>query len=455
MRITTPVAAALALVVVAPAAVQARQAPAQVPAVLTLEDALQIARQNSPVYLQTLNNAGPSAMAVRQAWAQFVPTLNANLASFSGSSSTTTIGEGDFGETVEAQERTVKSSSAGQGISMGLTLFDGGRNLNTLSASRAQARATDAAIELQASELDASVTNAFYAARQAAMLVDVELRNLQTARDRHERNQALFRVAAVDQVAMLESERGVITAQQSLRRQEAEAEKQRLNLAQTLGIDVSIPFEVAPETPDVFDPAGLDAEALVTGAVTASPSVRQQIAAAEAADRQLGAARGNRWPTISTSFGWSRGAGESGFGAIGNFNPNDRRGWNFSISASLPLFTRFQTSASIAQAQASADDAHLGLRQARLQAEQTIRSSLVDLGRAYQEYMDAVRLAELSTQQVELAEEQFRLGALDYLRFQTIIDQDAQAQRQVVQSRFTFVNFRVTIERALGAPLNR
>jgi outer membrane protein len=454
MRITTPVAAALALVVAAPAA-RAQQAPQQVPAVLTLEDALQIARQNSPTYLQTLNNAGPSAMGVRQAWAAFIPTLNANLASFSGSSSTTTIGEGDFGETVEAQERTVKSSNAGQGISMSLTLFDGGANFNRLSAAKAQVVQTDAAIELQASELDASVTTAFYGARQAAMLVDVELRNLQTARDRHGRNQELFRVAAVDQVALLESERGVITAQQSLRRQEAEAEKQRLSLAQTLGLDVSIPFDIAPETPDVFDPAGLDPEALVSSAITASPAVRQQVAAADAADRQISAARGSRWPTITTSFGWSRGAGESGFGAIGNFNPNDRRGWSFSIGASLPLFTRFQTSASIAQAQASADDAHLGLRQARLQAEQTIRAGLVDLGRAYQEYLDAVRLAELSTDQVELAEEQFRLGALDFLRFQQIVDQDAQAQRQVVQARFAFVNFRVAIERALGAPLNR
>jgi outer membrane protein TolC len=287
------------------------------------------------------------------------------------------------------------------------------------------------------------------------MLVEVEINNLQTARDRHERNQELFRIAAVDQVSLLESERGVISAQQSLRRQEAEAEKQRLSLAQTLGIDPTIAFEVAEETPDVFDPATLGADALVARALGASPAVRERIAAVQAADQQVGVAKGGRWPTISTSFGWSRGAGATGFGAIGNFNPNDRRGWNFSIGASLPLFTRFQTSATIANAEAAREDAQLGLRQTQLQAEQTIRSGLVDLGRTYQEYLDAVRLVELSTQQVELAEEQFRLGALDYLRFQQIVDADAQARRQVVQARFAFVTARIAIERALGAPLNR
>lgn len=454
MRITTPVAAALALAVAAPAA-RAQQAPPQVPAVLTLEDALQIARRNSPTYLQTLNDAGPSAMGVRQAWASFVPTLNTSLASFGGGSRTTTIGEGDFGETVESQERTVKTSSASQSLSMNLTLFDGGANFNQLSAAKAQVAQTDASIEFQASELDANVTTAFYNARQATMLIDVELRNLQSARDRYERNQQLFRIAGVDQVALLASERDVITAQQSLRRQEADAEKQRLSLAQTLGIDISIAFEVAPETPDVFDPTGLEADALVSRATTASPTVKQRIAAAEAADRQISVAKGRRWPTISTSFSYGRSAGESGFGAIGNFNPNDSRGWNFSIGASLPLFTGFQTSASIAQAEASADDARLGLRQARLQIEQTIRSGLVDLGRTYQDYLDAVRLADLSSTQLELAEEQLRVGALDYLRFQQIVDAEAQAQRQVVLARFAFVNARIAIERALGAPLNR
>jgi outer membrane protein TolC len=453
MRSGTPLLAALFLLAASPAA--HAQQPVQVPGVLSLQDARQIARQNSPTYLQSLNDAGPTAMGVRQAWSAFLPDLRATLASFSGASSTTTIGQGNFGETVEAEERTVKSSSAGQGINMSLTLFDGGATFRRLAAARAEVRRTDATIDLRVSELDADVTTAFYNARQAAMLVEVEINTLQTARDHLERNQELFRIAAVDQVSLIGSERGVITAQQSLRRQEAEAEKQRLALAVTLGIDVAIPFEVAAETPDVFDPAGIEADALVLRAVTVSPTVLQSIAAAEAADQQVSAAKGSRWPVISSNFGWSRSARATGFGAIGDFNPNDGRGWNFSLSASIPLFDRFQNSGTIATAQAQSEDADLALRAARLQAEQTVRSGLVDLGRNYQEYLDAERLAELTTLQVELAEEQFRLGALDFLRFQQIVDDDAQAQRQVVQSRFAFVNARIAIERALGAPINR
>jgi outer membrane protein len=453
MRSGTPLLAAL-FVLAASSAAHAQQ-PVQVPGVLSLQDARQIARQNSPTYLQSLNDAGPAAMGVRQAWSAFLPELNANLASFSGNSSTTTIGEGVFGETVEAEKRTVKSSGAAQGLSMGMTLFDGGRNFRNLAVARAQVRQTDASIDGQASELDANVATAFYNARQAAMLVEVELNTLQTARDHLERNQELFRIAAVDQVSLIESERGVITAQRSLRGQEADAEKQRLSLAETLGIDPAIPFEIAAETPDVFDPANIDADALVLRALTASPTMLERNAGLHVAEQQASAARGSRWPTINSSLSWSRGAGETGFGAFGNFNPNDRQSWGFSLNASLPLFTGFNTSANIASANAAREDAALALRQTRLQVERTIRSGLVDLGRTYQEYLDAERLAELTTRQVELAEEQFRLGALDFLRFQQIVNEDAQAQRQVVQSRFAFVNARIAIERALGAPINR
>jgi len=235
MTCRIPVVAAICLFAATPA-VHAQQAGVQVPAILSLEDAKLIARQNSPTYLQTLNDSETSAMGVKQAWAAFLPSLSTSLIGFNMGSSTTSIGEGDFGQTVETPSITVKSSGASQGINLNATLFDGGAIIKRLSQARAQENVTEASIDFQASELDATVTSGFYSARQAAMLVDVELRNLQTARDRYERNQELFRIAGIDQVALIESERGVISAQQSLRRQESEAEKQRLTLGQTLGI---------------------------------------------------------------------------------------------------------------------------------------------------------------------------------------------------------------------------
>ncbi len=426
----------------------------EVPAVLTLADALRLARQNSPVWLRSVNDRDVSAVAVRQAWAGFLPNVSSQLG-FSGNSSTTTRGTGDFGQTVETDPITVRNSSASQGLSLSMTLFDGGAMFRRYASAKAQESATEAAISLAGATLEAQVSRDFYEARRTDMLVEVEQRNVDAARRRYEDNQERFRIAAIDQVALLDAQRAVISAEQNLRLAEANTRKARLALATSIGIDAGIVFDVADELPEVFDPSAIDAGALVARAVAVSPSVRQRTAAFDAARQNAASARGGRWPTISSSFGYGRNTSERGFGAFGELNPDGSRGYNFSINVSFPLFNRFQTASQVAQSSAAMEDARQELRQARLETERMIRSGLIDLQRAWENYLAQQQIAALSQQQVELAEEQFRLGALDFLRFQNLVDANAQAQRQAVEATFQFIAARVALEERLGARLER
>lgn len=449
MSVKTVLLVAIGLLVAAvPATAQ------EVPAVLTLEDALRLARQNSPTWRRSANDLDVSAVAVRQAWSAFLPNVNTSMG-FSGNSSTTSRGTGDFGQTVETDPITIRNSSASQGLSLNVTLFDGGAMFRRYASARAQETATEAGVGLAAATLEAQVTRDFYEARRTDMLVEVEQRNLDAARRRYEDNQARFRIAAIDQVALLDAQRAVITAEQGLRLAEANAEKAGLTLATTIGIDPGTVFDVARDLPEVFDPASLDAATLVARALEQSPTVRQREAALQAARQSAAAARGGRWPTISSNFGYGRNTSERGFGAIGDLNPEGSRGYNFSINVSFPLFNRFQTASQVAQATAAGEDAEQDLRQARLDTERLIRGGLIDLRRAYDNFIAQQQIATLSQQQVELAEEQFRLGALDFLRFQNLVDANAQAQRQAVEARFQFIAARVALEERLGARLER
>jgi outer membrane protein TolC len=324
-----------------------------------------------------------------------------------------------------------------------------------LSAARADQQAVESAVSLAESNLDAQIAREFYDARRTALLVEVELRNLQNARRRLEDSEERFRIAAISQVDLLDAQRSLIGVEQALALAEANAEKARFALRQTLGLDASIPFEVAEEMPEVFDPSTLDAAALVTRALQQSPSVRQRLAAVEAARQNAAAARGARWPTISGGLGYDRSTSEDGYGAFGELNPNGRYGYSFSISVSFPLFTRFQTSQQIAQADAGREDAEQDLRRTRLDIERTIRSGLVDLGRWFRNFEAQQQIAALTQQQVELAEEQFRLGAMNFLQFQQVVDNNATAQRNAVDARFQFVAARLGLEQALGGPLGR
>jgi len=437
-----------------PLAAGAQQPALRLPGTLTLADALRLARENNPAYRQALNNLDVSAVSVRQAWANFLPAASASM-SFGGSQSTTSRATGVFGETVTRQDTTIRNSSASQGLGMNLTLFDGGAMFRRYAAAKARERSTEADVALALATVDAQVTRDFYEARRTAMLVDVELRNLNTARERYDQNVERFRLAAVDQVALLDAQRAVITAEQNLRNTEANAGKSLLALRQTLGIESDVPFEVAAEEPPVFDPTGIDADALVAMAVARSPTVRQRLAALEAARQDAAAARGARWPTVSAGFNYNRSTSEREFGAFGELNPDGARGFSFNMSFSLPIFNRFSTSVQVAQNDASREDAEHALRSERLVVERTMRGGLIDLDRAYVAFQTAEEIATISRQQVELAEEQFRSGALDFLRFQQLVEADAQAQRQVVEARFAFVTARVALEEKLGAPIAR
>jgi outer membrane protein len=426
-----------------------------VPAVLTLDDAIRLARQNNPDYRKALNDATVSSMGVRQAWAAFLPNVSASM-SFGGNSSTSASGESDLGVPIQNPEPvTFKSSSASQGASLGFTLFDGGAIFRNLSQARARASATDAGIMLAASTVDARVTTDFYAARRTDLLVDVELRNLETARTRLEDTQARFRIAAADQVDLLDAEQSVIRVEQQLATAEANAAKALLTLRQSIGIDPDVPFDLADVLPEVFDPSTLDSNALVATALERSPTVAQRRASLEAERHGVSAARGGRWPQINGSLSYNRSTNERGYGAFGDLNPNSRYGYGFGISVSVPIFNRFSTSAQVAQAEAAREDAEHDLRAAQIEMERTVREGLIDLERLYRNFEAQQRLASLSEQQVELAEDKYRLGALDFLQFQTIVDNNAEAQRQVVQARFDFVNALVTLEQALGARLER
>jgi outer membrane protein len=392
----------------------------------------------------------------RQSWGAFLPTASANLG-FNGSSSTRVTGENDFGEPVRLPDPiTFESSSASQGVGLSMTLFDGGRNIRNLAVSRANERSTEATIRAAASSLTRLVTAQFFDALRAQRLIEVEERNVASARERLERTQAQFRLAATNQVDVLGAQRSVVTAEQQLENARASAEKNRLQLAATLGMDGTQPFELSTELPDVFDPAALDEEALVARAMASNPNVLQRQAALVTARNQASAARGSRWPRISASFSYGRSTGQRGYGAFGEFNPLNHS-YGFGISASLPVFTGFQTSTQIAVADAARADAEEDLRKQRLDTERQVRSALVDLRTAHRNLQLAQENARISAEQLALAEELYRAGSdrYDFLQLQQLINENQAAQRSAVEAQFTFIIMKAQLEEILGGPLTQ
>ena len=440
-----------ALAFAAPVAAQLPP-PVEVPARLTVEDALRLAREHNPALRRAGNDGAVAAAQLRQAWSAFLPELGTSLGFGAGSSRSVT-GQDDFGRPVTLPDaRSFRSSRASQSINANLTLFDGTANLQNLRARRADARAVDLSFAAQQSAVEAQVRRAFYQTLRAERSIALEEQLLASARDRVERAEQLLRLAANDQVDVLGARADAASQEQKLERARGEARKSKLALLQTIGIEATSGLELHAVLPDVFDPAALDVDSLVAVAAIHNPGIAQRGAQQVAAERRASAARGSRLPRITMAGSYGRSMNLNRFEALGELNPQNTQ-LDFSLNVSLPLFTRFGTGAQIAQADAQAEDAREDARATRLDLAAEVRSAHIDLANAFRSLELAELSAELSRERLELAQEKYRLGALGFTELQNVIDRTAQAQRDAIDARFGFLAARVALEEKLGTSL--
>ncbi len=431
----------------APLAARAQELPAR----LTLEDALRIARSYNPQYRQVLTEREVAAAQRRQGLGALLPTLSANFGTGSTASRALT-GQGNYGEVVESEDYVRNTSStANQGISAQITLFDGGANLNRIRESSINARSVEARITARSMQMRADVATRYYAALQAEHALRVEEQLLASAREQFTMTQRRFEIGSARREDLLGAEAQVANQEQQLEQARSNVQKMRLQLLRELGVEKVLEFELVDETGTIFDPAGIDEDRLISDALSSSPRIIERETAIVSRKHGVSTARGARLPRITASGGFSRSTSGQEFDALFDLNPRKNRSLNFGISASLPLFSGYQTSYNIANAEAQLTNAREQLRAERLALETEIRTALIDLRNAYRSHRHAERSLGLSQERLELTEERYRTGGtVSFIDLQNAIDGAARAERQAIDARFAFVNALVALEAKVG-----
>lgn len=446
-RLFTPRILALAALL---AALPAPALAQEVPARLTLDDALRLARANNPVYRQALNDVDVAAAQAREGLGALLPNLNASVG-FNGQNARSYTGRGNYEEVLTSDSVVVtRGSNASQSVSMAMTLFDGGANVNRMRGGRAQVRAAEARIDARAMQLRADVATRFFMAMMRERNVAVEEALLISAREQFEITQRRFEIGSARREEILGAEVELATQELQAERARNEARKARLELLREMGIDFEAEFTVVGEPPAPFDPSGLEVEALTARALGSNPRILE--AAENVRARELGAraARGARLPTVSANASFSRSQGFPEYDGLFVLDPLNRS-MSFGLSVTLPIFTRFQTSSAIVAADAQLDDAHEQLRAERLAVETEVRTALLDLRNAYRSVELAERSLALSQERLELTLERYRIGGtVSFVELQNATDGAARAERQMIEARFNFVQALIALESRVG-----
>ena len=442
------VLALLAAGVIGGGEIQAQEEP-----VLTLEEALTRAREHNPDYRMARNDLELSEAGRKEAWGAFLPSLDLSLST--GLSFDRQLVSTDFfGNPIENPvTEWLTNSSSSQYVGGSLVLFQGGQRFHQLSAQSADAevRAATAATRLRA--VRAEVVRAYSQAQAQKALLEVEEGLLDAREADLELTRRMFDLAGATRVEVLAAELNVQRQEQQIQQRLALLQQNLLTLGRVIGDEELMAFSVSDALPEPFDPSYLEAEELLERALATSPAIQQQRAQVERGRAQTRAAQGSRWPTLSLNFGFNQRTYAQEEDAFLDPWPDQGRFGSTGFSLSIPLFSRFQNSARIAEAEVGLNNAQENLRKTRLQTEEEVRSRLIALQTAYQGYRIALRSREIAQERLSLAQDQFRLGSRTFTELQRDIDDAAGAEREVINQLFGFVEARASLEETVG-PLN-
>lgn len=482
------------------------RSPSAQPVSLSLADALQQARANSPAYRQVVNDASPARWGVRNAYGGLLPSLTASSdIGYTGS------GQSNFGGGFTRPTSAFVTS----GYSLGVQWQLSGRSLSAPGQQRALQRATEEDIGAAGIGLRAEISTQYLNALQARAQVDVArqqvLRNadfLRLARARHQVGQATL--LDVRQAEVIKGTSDVTL----LRTAQAENEA-KLDLLRRMGIEPPVALDrIVLSDSFPVTPPNFQLDSLLALAGRQNPQLRSLRAREHAAGLDVRAAKTDFLPSLSLQAGWSGftqqftnenvllgqtvteaqaqaadcqynnsvrnalalgGVVANCYAAVGladgggvlldpiaqqirNQNsvfPFSYTGQPFraNLTVSLPIFTGFSRSLRLSQARAQQDDVDEEARARRLQVRADVHARYLGLHTSFQAIAVQASSREAARDQLRLARDRYRLGAGTALE---VSDAQAAVQRaegDYVNAVYEYHKAITALEAAVGRPL--
>lgn len=445
---------ALALGLAGPPVSLAAQTPTDTLS-LTLEEAQRIAEDNNPAFRQTRNALTLNAPQTRATWmGEVLPSANLTLLNTGYYGTLTKQTQDFFGNPIQnPQSDWVHRSNTRQSLSLQWEL-QGASIWHALRGQEETNLGRRIDVETARWTLRSEVRRAAFEVLRQRALLGAE-RALRDARivelDLTER---LFELAEGSRVDLLNAELEVQRQERAVQRQERAHEQAVLALRTVLGDPDLPPIRVDAETPPVFDPSALDVESLVARALDEHPQLRGARSSVRASEIGVDQSRAQWWPALTFSADLGRTAQTLEGDALFDVTPDDDLQSSFYIGLSFPFFNNyFGNRLQMAQARVQLENDEEALRQARLQLRETVSSAMVSLRNEYETLRLAERSLEVAGEALELAREEYRLGARTFRDLQTSVEQEADARRQVIEARHAFAAALVELEDAVGAPV--
>ncbi|HPW17313.1 MAG TPA: TolC family protein [Candidatus Aminicenantes bacterium] len=441
MRKPAVALSALALALVGPGVLAAREAKAAV--VLTVDDAIALALRQNPFHLASQEKIAQARAGVRQAAAGFLPTLNA-----SGSS---TLDEKlfvlEFPSMVPGEPPVRMSidftKDYQMGFSFGLPLYAGGRLAAGYRMAASGLKASRESVRLSEQETVLEAKRAFYGYLLAREFSAVADEGLRLAEDFTRNVKNLYEVGMASKFDLLRSEVQAANLRPQAIRARNSVEVAALGLKTVCGLDLDAPIEVRGEL--AAPPLGAEARDIVAEALARRPELRQLDYRRAMAGESLKIARGAVLPTLAVG----------GVYNVWGDALRLRRGvwqnyYTVNLSLSLPIFNGFDAEARIGQAKAALRELEWTRKGLSEAIALEVRQAALNLNQARETLLSQEMNVEQAREAVRIAELNYAEGLATNLDVSTAQVALSQARTNHSQALYDCVMSQAQLEKAVG-----
>ena len=297
------------------------------------------------------------------------------------------------------------------GLSLSQRLFDGGRTAGRSQAAGAALRGAEIGLTAAQAQLVLDVAQSYYDALLTDRLVAIAEATLEQADTTLADTRLAYDVGNTSEFDLLRARVTRDNQRPVLIRRRAERDIAYVRFKQLLNIPLSDSVALTTPLGDTSAPAPPAITRLTDTPGDTTPDVRAPVRQAEQtleAQRALvGAARGERWPSVTVSTNYSQLAYPSdALPGADDFLTD----WTVGVGVTVPLFTGGRIAGSVGAARANLRDAELRLQQTREAAQVDARNTVLALEAAVAAVAASEGIVEQAQRAYQIAELRYREG---------------------------------------------
>ena len=403
----------------------------------TLQDCLDYALENNITLKKSHLQKESATEDLKGAKAALLPTLSASTNQSLGyrpwqDSGIATVTNGQVNSKVDKLSYNGSYSLSGQ-----WTVWNGGRNTNTIKLDRVAEEQAELSAQETANTIQQRIAQLFSQILYLDESVKVKEQMLETSKKNEERGQEMVKVGKLSKADLAQLKAQRATDEYNIVDNRTQLANYKLQLKQLLEITDENAFDVA--IPEISDDMLLSEIPTLQSVYEAALASRPEIGSAQLAikksDVSLSIAKAGWLPTVSMTAGVSTSTNSltnNGWGSQMKSNVNASGG----VSVNVPIFDARSTKTAVNKAKIAQLQAHLDLMDQQKTLYSDIQGYWLNALNNQEKYKAAGWSVQSAQESYDLLSEQFRLGLKNIIELMTGKDNLLSAQQNQLQSKY-------------------